>query len=441
MVSYVYMRKEGNYTTDGVAKFGTVYTLDQPAIKVASSEYWDLDRLNLWDRNPRSIKEDRFKELKVRLERQGQIKPILVTRDGTVIGGNMRLRALRELGVPQAWVSVTDVTTDKEIFDLALTDNEEFGYYEQEQVAELALELGLSPLELKSYSLSIGAPTTLDLVLDKFQPDAEEDEPPELDEDNPPESVPGEVYQLGAHRVMCGSATSEADFTVLMNGQKADMIFTDPPYNVEYVGKTKDALTIQNDSMGDAQFYEFLLDSFKTMGAHTKAGGSMYVAHADMEGINFRRAFKDAGFYLASVIIWNKNTMVLGRGDYQWKHEPILYGWKEGAGHQYYGGRAQTSVWDIDKPSRSEAHPTMKPLALMAKAIKNSSKQEDIVIDGFLGSGSTLMSCEQTGRICYGMELDPRYVDVIRKRYANSIGEEEDWVAATPATTKELQTV
>lgn len=409
--------------------------------KIADSTTVSIDSLQLWDRNPRSIKTDRFNELKERLKRQGQIKPLLVAKDGkTVIGGNMRLRAMKELGIEEVWISQTDAQTDKEIFDLALTDNEEFGYYEQEQVAELALELGLSPLELKSYALSLGEPTTLDLVIDKFGPEEEEDEAPELDEDGEPESRVGEVYQLGPHRVMCGSSTSLDDFERLMNGHKADMVFTDPPYNVAYEGKTKDALTIENDSMNDGEFYQFLYDAYTAMGAYMKAGASIYVAHADIEGVNFRKAFKDAGFYLSSLIIWNKNTMVLGRSDYQWKHEPILYGWKEGGSHKFYGGRSQTSVWDIEKPARNAEHPTMKPVALMVRAIKNSSKQEDIVVDAFLGSGSTLIAAEQAGRICYGMELDPRYVDVIRKRYANHIGEGENWQDVTPVVNaKELE--
>ena len=404
------------------------------SIKVSSSEYWDIGKLDLWDKNPRSIKDERFNELKTRLLRQGQIKPILVTHDGVVIGGNMRLRALRELGVPTVWVSVTEASTDKEIFDLALTDNEEFGYYEQEQVAELALELGLTPLELRSYSLSLGAPTTLDLVLDKFAPEAIEDDVPELDEDNPPVSVLGEVYQLGAHRVLCGSATDDGDWTTLMGTTKADMVFTDPPYNVDYEGGTKDALKIQNDKFAtSAAFYEFLLDAFTNISNHAKAGASIYVCHADSEGLNFRRAFQDSGFYMAQCLIWNKNSLVMGRQDYHWKHEPILYGWKEGGGHEFYGGRQQVTVWDIDRPVKSGEHPTMKPLALMTRAIKNNSKQEDIVVDCFLGSGSTLIAAETTGRVCYGMELDPRYVDVIRKRYANHIGEDETWQDATPA--------
>lgn len=408
---------------------------------IAHSDVRDRTSLKLWDRNPRSINKDRFQELKNRLKRQGQIKPLLITEDNVVIGGNMRLRAMEELGISEVWVSVTGAKTDKEIFDLALTDNEEFGYYEQQQVAELALELGLSPLELKSYALSLGPPTTLDLVLDKFGPEPEEDEVPEVDEDNEPDSRTGGVYVLGAHRVLCGDATNLDDMEMLMDGKKADMVFTDPPYNVEYVGKTKDALTIQNDKQEDEQFYQFLYDAFIGLATYCKAGASIYVAHADSEGLNFRRAFKDAGFYLAQCIIWNKNVMVMGRQDYHWKHEPILYGWKEGGGHEYYGGRQQTTVWDLDRPSRSEEHPTMKPLALMSKAMKNSSKQEDIVLDCFLGSGSTLIAAEQAGRVCYGIELDPRYCDVIRKRYAQHIGEEESWQEATPLTNeaKELE--
>jgi len=402
----------------------------------ARSDYWDISKLKLWDKNPRSIKDKRFNELKERLKRQGQIKPLLVTRTGIVIGGNMRLRAMQQLGYKNVWVSITNAETDKEIFDLALTDNEEFGYYEQEQLAELAYNIGLTRLELDSYEISLGKPTKLSIVIDQFGPEVEEDEPPEIDTVNEPDSKPGEVYKLGDHRLMCGDTTNQNDLETLMNGVKADMIWTDPPYNVDYEGKTKEALKIQNDKKDDEAFYQFLLDSFISLGTHSKAGAAIYVAHADIEGLNFRKAFKDAGFYLSQCLIWNKNSMVMGRQDYHCKHEPILYGWKEGGGHDFYGGRTQTTVWDIERPTASREHPTMKPLSLIVKAIKNSSKAEDIILDGFLGSGSTLIASDMAKRICYGLELDPRYCDVIRKRYAKHIGEEERWQEVTPALNK-----
>lgn len=219
-----------------------------------------------------------------------------------------------------------------------------------------------------------------------------------------------------------------------MNSQKADMIFTDPPYNVAYEGKTKEALTIQNDEFKNKnEFYQFLYDAYNNMFEYSKAGASVYICHADSERVNFTSAFEDAGWKLAQVIIWCKQQFVMGRQDYQWQHEPILYGWKEGESHYYNGGRSQTTLWTLDRPTASAEHPTMKPLALITRALANSSKGEDVILDPFLGSGSTLIACEQQGRICYGMELDPKYVDVIRKRYAKIIGRESEWEDATPA--------
>lgn len=235
---------------------------------------------------------------------------------------------------------------------------------------------------------------------------------------------------------MCGDATKLTEMEQLMGGAKADMIFTDPPYNVSYEGKTKDKLTIQNDTKESSEFYSFLFAAYNAMFENSKSGAAVYVCHADSERVNFTAAFEDAGWKLAEVIIWCKQQFVMGRQDYQWQHEPILYGWKEGEAHYYNGGRAQTTLWTLDRPSSSKEHPTMKPISLITRALGNSSKGEDLVLDPFLGSGSTLIACEQQGRICYGMELDPKYVDVIRKRYAKTIGREAEWEAVTPAITE-----
>lgn len=401
------------------------------ALKTSASEYWPLDKLKLWDRNPRSIKTDRFNELVERLKRQGQIKPLLVTKDGIVIGGNMRLRAMQQLGVDKAWVSVTDAKTDKEIFDLAITDNEEFGYYEQEQVAELALELGLDPIELNSYQLSLAPPTPLGQVLDQFGPEEiEEDEAPEVDNDNPPVSVPGEIYALGKHRLLCGSGTDEDDVNRLFGDQLIDLYLTDPPYNVDYEGGT--GLKIMNDSMDDGAFLAFLADAYRRADEHMKTGASFYIFHADSEGYNFRAAIKEVNWMMKQCLIWEKQSMVMGRQDYQWKHEPILYGWKSGAAHAWYSDRKQTTLLKFDRPSRNAEHPTMKPLNILAYLIRNSSKSGDLVFDNFLGSGSTLIACQETGRTCYGAELDPKYCDVIRKRYwKHTTGDEEGWQDGT----------
>ena len=224
----------------------------------------------------------------------------------------------------------------------------------------------------------------------------------------------GDLFKLGKHFLMCGDATNKNDVLKLMNEKKADMIFTDPPYNVDYEGA---AGKIQNDKMKDSAFYTFLFSAFTNMFENTKNGGAIYVCHADTEGLNFRNAYKNAGYKLAECLIWVKNALVFGRQDYHWRHEPILYGWKEGAAHYFVDDRTQNTVWEYNKPKRNEEHPTMKPLKLVGKAITNSSRVGEVVLDLFGGSGSTLIACEQTNRICYMMELDPKYVQTIINRY------------------------
>lgn len=372
--------------------------------KIAKSEIRPIEDLKLWDKNPRSIKTERFEELKARLQRQGQIKPLLITKHNTVIGGNMRLRAMQELGWSEVWVSLTEAETDKEIFDLALTDNEEFGYYEQEQLAELALGLGLSPLELKTYEVSLGAPTTLDLLLDKFGPEVEEDEVPEVDEVGEPESRLGEVYQLGVHRLMCGDSTDADNVKTLMDGVKADMVFTDPPYGIGVGGTMRKKLAVAGDDKDPKEFYEAI--------------------PTDIQEVYVWGAFhniKDLNFTPDDCIVWVKENFGMGRG-YRQQYEVCFY---KGA----FNG-SDSDVWNYNR-DRGVDHQTPKPVALCARAIKNSNPQ--IVLDLFLGSGSTLIACEQTDRTCYGMELDPKYCDVIRKRYANHIGEGERWQEVTPA--------
>lgn len=373
--------------------------------KIAHSEYRDISALKLWDKNPRSIKTERFTELKTRLTRLGQTKPLRVTKDGTVIGGNMRLRAMKELGIKQVWVSVSEATTDREIFDEALTDNEEFGYYEQEQLAELALDIGLSPLELNAYEVTLGEPITLTSLIDQFGPeDVEEDEVPEVDETNPPVSVLGEVYQLGNHRLMCGSSTDQTHLDKLLDGAQPDMVFTDPPYGMNYSGRGENTSnTIMNDDIDPTEFYN--------IGSHIP---ERYI-WGRVE--NYKHLLEEP----RDTIIWRKNNFGMGRG-YRGQYECCFY----------YGDFAgsDSDVWDTAKDQNYE-HPTQKPIALAVRAIKNS--KPNTVIDYFAGSGSTLMACEAKNRICYAMELDPKYCDVIRKRYANHIGEGESWQEATPA--------
>ena len=266
------------------------------------------------------------------------------------------------------------------------------------------------------------------------------------DEDAVPEDVEpkvklGELWQLGNHRLLCGDATSESDIATLMDNQKADMVFTDPPYNINYEGGSKIRDKIKNDQI--EEYYEFLLLVFKNYRLFMKTGASIYICHADTERINVTKSFQDANFHFSSVIIWAKDNATFGRQDYFWKHEPILYGWSTNGSHSWFGPNNEDTIWNIKRPSRSLEHPTMKPIELINRAIKNSSKSEDIIMDVFLGSGSTLIACEKTNRNCYGLELDPKYCDVIIKRWedftgqtakllergtdTNSLKEEEQW--------------
>ena len=265
------------------------------------------------------------------------------------------------------------------------------------------------------------------LGMDNFELPPEIDPAKELIEDNIPENVEtrakaGDVWIMGKHRLLCGDATNMSDVEKLMNKEMAALIVTDPPYNVAYEGKTKEAMTIQNDKMGNESFYEFLKDTFTNYYSVATEGAPIYIFHADTEGVNFRKAMTDGGFKLSQCLVWVKNTIVMGRSDYHWKHEPILYGWKEGKAHTWMSDRKQSTVWNHDKPQRNGEHPTMKPISLIEYPIGNSSAVGSIVCDFFGGSGSTLIACEKLGRRCYTMELDPKYCDVILKRWEDYSG-------------------
>lgn len=367
-----------------------------------------------YSKNAKKHPKKQVEQVAASIKEFGMNQPIVVDKQGVIIVGHGRYEALQSLGmeVLPEYVKVVDLT-EEQAAAYRLADNK---LNESDWDMTLVIEelKGLSPemLDLTGFEK--------DLIIEA---DEQDDEVPQTPEE--PRSKLGDLYEIGGHRVLCGDSTDLDAILALTGDIKADMVFTDPPYNVDYTGKTKDALKIENDKKDDSAFYDFLLDAYSSMAISMKLGASIYVCHADLEGINFRTAFRDAGFQMRSTIIWNKNTLVLGRGDYQWKHEPILYGWRAGASHNWYGDRTQTTVWDMKKPSRSESHPTTKPIELIEKAIINSSKQDDIVLDPFLGSGSTLIASEKTGRKCFGMELDPKYVDVIVQRYVDYTGIEE----------------
>lgn len=401
---------------------------------ISKGEIRPIGSLRLWDKNPRGIKETRFTELKTRLQRQGQIKPLLVTQDGVVIGGNMRLRAMQDLGYTDVWVSVQKANTDKEIFDLALTDNEEFGYYEEQQLAELAVSLGLTPLELQSYEISLGKPTTLDLLLDKFGPEIEEDEVPEVDTDNEPESRLGEIYQLGNHRLMCGDSTDIDAVRELLNGRRPELLFTDPPYRMEAEGGSNQWVGKQASKLGETikdivdfepeAFLQVIKDIFSPrMNAYIFCNKDLVPDYLNWA--------KNCGFGF-NILVWKKpNALPLG-GSHRPDLEYIIKVHKSATWNNGIMGVNYSKCLEYSRDN-SENHPTIKPLGLIINELKVSSSREGLVLDLFLGSGSTVIACELTSRICYGMELDPRYCDVIRKRYANHIGEGDTWQEATPA--------
>lgn len=424
-----------------------------------------LDELQGDPSNPRTISKHDGAALARSMQEFGDLSCIVFNvQTKQLVGGHQRIEILKKVlnGAKQVTITTRFDTPDHvgtTALGYVVYDNRQFAYREvdwdlgRQRAANIAanriqgefnldmlaeVTFQISQLENSADLLALTGQTEdeinrlLDMSGANGESDPSEDEAPEVDNNNPPVSKLGEIYQLGRHRLMCGDSTDFGMVSDLMDGREADMVFTDPPYNVAYEGKTKDALTIQNDSMDDQKFYDFLLAVHNNLSAATKPGGALYVCHADSEGLNFRKAFINSGFLLKQCIIWVKQSMVMGRQDYQWQHEPILYGWKDGASHYFVDDRTQTTIWNIDRPSRNEEHPTMKPLELCKKAILNSSKRGELVIDLFGGSGSTLISSDITERDCYTMELDPRYADVIRKRYAKHIGREMDWQDATP---------
>jgi len=382
-------------------------------------DIWNIKDLKEWDKNPRNIKEKDFKRLKNQIQKLGQYKPLLVNsgknwgKRGTVAGGNMRLKAYREMGIVDIWVSLIDPKTKEEFLEYALSDNDRAGYYDDDMLANLIPEFDI---DWEDYAVDLRPPMSLEYLINS---QTNEDTVPEVSDDNI-QSEKGEIYQLGRHRLMCGDATDHEDVDKLMDNQEADMVFTDPPYGVDYIGKTKKALRIENDKTTEV-FANSLVEYARVV----KFGAAFYVCcPAGNNFKDFLLPFEEE-CVVSSTIIWVKNSMVLGHGDYHYQHEPILYGWLRNGTHKFYGDRKQTTVWEIDRPTQSKDHPTMKPISLVARAINNSSKQDDIILDLFGGSGSTLIACEQTNRTCYMMEIDPRYCDVIRKRYDNFINKNE----------------
>ena len=375
-------------------------------------EYANINDLKKYHKNAKKHPKEQVNRIANSIKEFGMCDPIGVWgKDNLIIEGHGRLMALKKLGYTEAPIIRLDHLSEEQRKAYTLAHNKS---------AESEWDFEILSDELKSIVDIDMMDFGFDLSLEDEEYEVIEDEVPEIPVE--PKAKYGDIYQLGNHRLMCGDATVLEDVRTLMNDNKADLLLTDPPYNVDYEGKTKDSLKIKNDNMGDNQFKQFLTDSFSNANEVMKEGASFYIWHADSEGYNFRSACKDVSWKVRQCLIWNKNTMVMGRQDYQWKHEPCLYGWKEGASHNWYSDRKQTTILEFNKPSKSELHPTMKPLDLFAYQMKNSTAKGDIVLDLFGGSGTTLMVSERLDRNAYIMELDPRYVDAIINRWETMTG-------------------
>ena len=361
-----------------------------------------------------------YEKIKQSLLKFGYVDPIIVNEDLTVIGGHQRLTVLKDLDYETAKCVIVDLPKeDEKALNIAL--NKITGQWDEALLADLLLDLQESDFNLDLTGFE--PPEIDDILSNVHDKELSEDEFDVEEELNKPTlSRHGDIWQLGKHRVICGDSTKAETYKQLLDDRKANLVVTDPPYNVD-VEET--AGKILNDNMSDGDFYQFLLSMFTQVENHMEDDASIYVFHADTEGLNFRKAFKDAGFYLSGCCIWKKNSLVLGRSPYQWQHEPCLYGWKKKGKHQWFSDRKQTTIWEYDRPKSSKDHPTMKPIQLIAYPIQNSSMRGTIVLDPFLGSGSTLIAADQTGRVCYGIELDEKFVDVIVKRYIEVTGDTE----------------
>lgn len=404
------------------------------------TEEMKIAELIPYERNAKMHDERQIQNVMESIKQFGFAQPLVVDKNNVLIIGHCRLIAAKRLHKKTVPVVRMDELTPDQVDKLRLLDNK---LNESEWNLELLAE-DIPELDWDGFDIDWGLPELEDDAVEII-----EDEAPEPPEE--PKTKNGDIYQLGRHRLICGDSTDGEVIGKLMQEEHADLYLTDPPYNVDYVGKTKDALKIQNDSMEDGKFREFLRDAFQTANAVMKPGAAFYIWHADSEGYNFRGACRDIGWKIRQCIIWSKNCMVLGRQDYQWKHEPCLYGWKEGS-HYFTDSRRETTVWEDEpldfskmkkeemkallekifktsttiinekKPAASTLHPTTKPIQLLAHLIKNSSKPGQLILDSFGGSGSTLITCEQLNRTCYTAELDPKYCDVIVERWETFTG-------------------
>lgn len=382
----------------------------------------DVKDLIPYARNARTHSEEQVAQIAASIKEFGFLSPIIISKDNTILCGHGRFYAAQKLGLQKVPCIKEEYLTETQRRAYILADNKlslnagwdnEMLAVELSELQNMDFDLGLTGFDEKELA-----------SLFDSDDEAEEDDF-DVDEElqKPTVTKSGDLWILGNHRLLCGDSTKEESYSRLMEDKKANLVVTDPPYNVNYEGS---AGKIKNDNLENDKFYQFLFDAFSCMEKAMADDASIYVFHADTEGLNFRKAFADAGFYLSGTCIWKKQSLVLGRSPYQWQHEPCLFGWKKSGKHQWYSGRKETTIWEFDKPKKNGDHPTMKPIPLIAYPIKNSSMSNCIVLDPFGGSGSTLIACEQTNRICRTIELDEKYCDVIVKRYIEQVGSAEN---------------
>lgn len=373
--------------------------------------------------NARTHSAEQINKLRSSLREFGFINPVIIDRGFNVIAGHGRIEAAKAEGISEVPCVFADYLTEAQKKAYILADNRmamDAGWDEE------LLRVEIEALQAESFDVGLTGFDESEIA-DLFAGDEGDVKEDDFDVNGELEKTPvtksGDLWLLGNHRLICGDSTREETYTFLMDGRKANLVVTDPPYNVNYEGS---AGKIKNDNMENDKFYQFLLDAFTNMEKAMADDASIYVFHADTEGLNFRKAFADAGFYLSGTCIWKKQSLVLGRSPYQWQHEPVLFGWKKKGKHQWYTGRKESTIWEFDKPKKNGDHPTMKPVPLVAYPIKNSSMSNCIVLDPFGGSGSTLIACEQTNRVCHTIELDEKFCDVIVKRFIEQAGTTEN---------------
>lgn len=380
-----------------------------------------VEKLVPYINNARTHSPEQVNKLRASIREFGFINPVIIDRNYGVIAGHGRILAAKEEGITEVPCVFADHLSEAQKKAYIIADNRmamDAGWDEE------LLRVEIEALEAADFNTLLTGfdEDELSKLFDNGNETEDDDFDVDAELEKPAVVQSGDVWLLGRHRLVCGDSTKADTFEKLMDGKKANLVITDPPYNVNYEGS---AGKIQNDNMENDAFYHFLLDAFTQTEAAMDNDASIYVFHADTEGLNFRRAFADAGFNLSGCCIWKKQSLVLGRSPYQWQHEPVLFGWKKKGKHKWYAGRKETTVWEYDKPKKNGEHPTMKPIPLLAYPIKNSSMVNSIVLDPFGGSGSTLIACEQTDRICYTVELDEKYCDVIVKRYIEQVGTDE----------------